>query len=176
VVNKSIFAAFVAVLAFWLGAVNAQEAQEEEDRILKALETANKDPRAAFLELDRLKGTFDVSNAPLLRQALLAIAKAYPLEAMDLFIKFEPALAIEDDAAFTQKMAEIFEASGFELKAVDLYEEAYREGANAVLVPLVRLLEASGNWDRILSLKKILGLTVKKKAKESFLEPLEGPI
>jgi len=66
-------------LAFWLGAVNAQEAQEEEDRILKALETANKDPRAAFLELDRLKGTFDVSNAPLLRQALLAIAKHIPL-------------------------------------------------------------------------------------------------
>ncbi len=156
-VNKSIFAAFFAVLAFWLGPVNAQEAQEEEDRILKALETANKDPRAAFLELDRLKGTFDVSNAPLLRQALLAIAKAYPLEAMDLFIKFEPALAIEDDAAFTEKMAEVFEANGLELKAVDLYEKAYRGGANAMLVPLVRLLEASGKWDRILSLKQDIG-------------------
>lgn len=152
--NKSLFVAFVAVLAFCFGAASAQEAQGEEDRILKALEAASKDPRAAFLELDHLKGTFDVSNAPLLRQALLAIAKSYPLEAMDLFIKFEPTLALEDDAAFTVKMAEVFEASGLELKAMELYERGYRGGANGALVPLVRLLEADGKWEQILSLEK----------------------
>jgi tetratricopeptide (TPR) repeat protein len=153
VVNKSIFAAFV-VLTFWLGAVSAQEAQGEEGRLLKALEYAGKDPREAFLELERLKGTLDVSNSPLLRQTLLALAKSYPLEAMDLFIKFEPALALEDDAAFTGKMAELFEANGLELKAMELYERGYRAGVNDALVPLVRLLEASGKWDRIISLKQ----------------------
>ncbi len=152
-VNKSIFAAFV-VLTFWLGAVSAQEAQGEEGRLLKALEYAGKDPREAFLELERLKGTLDVSNSPLLRQTLLALAKSYPLEAMDLFIKFEPALALEDDAAFTGKMAELFEANGLELKAMELYERGYRAGVNDALVPLVRLLEASGKWDRIISLKQ----------------------
>ena len=170
-VNKPIFAAFV-VLAFWLGAASAQAAQGEEGRLLKALEYAGKDPREAFLELERLKGTLDVSNAPLLRQALLALAKPYPLEAMDLFIKFESALALEDDAAFTGKMAELFEANGFELKAMELYERGYRAGVNDALVPLVRLLEASGKWDRILSLKQ----EIKSYGKEEGQRELFGAL
>jgi tetratricopeptide (TPR) repeat protein len=172
VANKSLFAAFVAVLAFCCGAASAQEAQGDEDRILKALEAASKDPRAAFLELDHLKGTFDVSNAPLLKQALLAIAKAYPLEAMDLFIKFEPTLALEDDAAVTVKMAEVFEANGLDLKAMELYELGYRGGANGALVPLVRLLETYGNWDRIFSLEQDISAYGKEKGQRELFGSL----
>lgn len=170
--SKPILVVFAAFLSFWLGVAHLQGSPGQEDRILKALETSKKDPRAAFEELDGIKGVLDVSDAPLLRQALVSISKAYSIEAMELFVKFEPALALEDDAAFTEEMAKSFDTYGLGLKAMELYEKSYRAGASDALVPLVKLLESYGEWDRILSLQQDMRAYGKRKGQKNLLESL----